>query len=390
MNRGDRPGVLLLDAGERSAVAASESLVRAGYRVGTASSQHPAPAGWSRFSERRFRLPNPRASATEFASRVATIAAMGAYLTVLPCSEGSLWAISAGRETFEGGGVTLGLPERRTVERCTDKVLLSELAGEAGLSSPETVLCHGSAEAAAAAETFGYPVVMKPVRTVFEADEETRHLASALIDDRDSLEARVSEAGVSCLIQRREVGSIVSIGGVFADGRLLATACSRYIRTWPVEAGPAAFSESIEAPPGLRDSVARLLGLLGWQGIFELELIERGRGDFAVLDFNPRIYGSMALAVRAGAPLAAVWCDWLLKGEAAEISARPGVKYRWEDADLRNALRCLREGHPGRAASILTPAHGVAHAYFRWYDPAPMGVRLLRPLGKLIRTKTPA
>jgi predicted ATP-grasp superfamily ATP-dependent carboligase len=383
MSRAAKPGVLLIDAGERSAVAACESLVRAGYRVGTASSQNPAPASFSRFSERRFGLPNPRAAVAEFASRVATIATIGAYQTVLPCSEGSLWAISSSREPFEGTGVDLGLPERRTVAACTDKTKLIAAAAEVGLSAPETVVCESEAEALAATESFGYPAVLKPIRTVFEADEETRHLASALVENRAELEAGLGEAGIPCLLQRRETGQIVSVGGVFADGRLLATACSRYLRTWPAEAGPVAFSESIEAPPELREAVSGLVEGLGWQGIFELELIERGPGDYAVLDFNPRIYGSMALAVRAGAPLAAIWCDWLLKGETADVSARPGVRYRWEDADLRNALRCLREGRPRQAAAILTPSRGVAHAYFRWYDPLPLAVRALRPLRKL-------
>lgn len=381
VKRATDPGVLIVDAGERSAVAACESLVRAGYRVGTASSQHPAPADWSRFSERRFRLPNPRVAPRDFAAQVAAIAVADAYLTVLPCSEGSLWAISNNREQFDSDReVTLGLPDRKTVERCTDKTELAALAVDAGLSTPETVICTDPTEALAAAERFGFPAMLKPRRTVFREGDETRHLASSLVDGPQSLEGRLSEAGLPCLIQRREKGSIVSVGGVFADGRLLATACSRYLRTWPAEAGSVSFSRSIEVPERLHDSVTRLLGSLGWEGIFELELIEQGEGDYAVLDFNPRIYGSMALAVKAGAPLPAVWCDWLLKGQDASLTARPGVFYRWEDADLRNALRRLREGHPGQAASILRPRRGVAHAYFRWHDPLPLAVRALRPL----------
>jgi predicted ATP-grasp superfamily ATP-dependent carboligase len=373
------PGVLIVDAGERSAVAACESLVRAGYRVGTASGRYSAPAGWSRFSEHRFRLPNPRLAAADFAARVAAIAIGHAYQTVLPCSEGSLWALANNREQLDGSGVALGMADRGTVERCTDKAALVAFAVDAGLGAPETVVCDNGDEALAAAERFGFPAVLKPRRTVFREGDETRHLASALVDGPRSLEAQLARAGTPCLVQRRESGSIVSVGGVFADGRLLATACSRYLRTWPAEAGPVSFSRSIEAPEPLLDSVVRLLGSLGWEGIFELELIERGEGDYAVLDFNPRIYGSLALAVKAGAPLPAVWCDWLLKGKDASLAARPGVYYRWEDADLRNFLRCLRDGRPGRAVSILRPRRGVAHAYFRWHDPLPLAARALSP-----------
>jgi predicted ATP-grasp superfamily ATP-dependent carboligase len=380
-------GVLVVDAGERSAVAACESLARAGYRVGAASSQWPAPAGWSRFCNARFDLPNPRQDPRRFAAAVAEIAAAASFATVLPCSEGSLWALSAAREQFKESEMRLGLPPAAAVERCTDKRELVERAGEAGLGAPQTAVCNALAAALAAAEDFGYPAVVKPLRTVFEEGGETRHLASALVVDGDALAQRVGQAGLPCLVQRRETGPVLSFAGVFADGRLMASVCSRYLRTYPLEAGPVAFSRTFAPEPAALAAVERLVGSLGWEGIFELEAIERGPGDYAVLDFNPRIYGSLALAVKAGASLPAVWCNWLLKGEAADLAARPGVYYRWEDADLRNALRCLKSGRGAEAAAILRPRRGVAHAYFRAYDPLPLAVRLARPLNQLRRAR---
>lgn len=381
------PGVLVVDAGERSAVAACESLARAGYRVGAASSQWPPPAGWSRFCEARFALPNPRQEPRRFAARVAEVAAERGFHTALPCSEGSLWAISSHRGEFDGSGVELGLPPTAAVSRCTDKRELVERAEAAGLGAPETAVCGDRAEALAAAQRFGYPAVVKPLHTVFEEGGETRHLASALVDDPAALHAQLEQAGTPCLVQRREDGPVVSFAGVFAGGRLLASACSRYLRTYPLEAGPVAFSRSFQPSPETLAAVGRLVASLGWEGIFELEAIERRPGDYAVLDFNPRIYGSLALAVKAGAPLPAIWCDWLLKDRAAEAAARPGVYYRWEDADLRNAGSRLRAGEPSQAAAILRPRRGVAHAYFRWYDPLPLAVRLARPLHRLRRRR---
>jgi predicted ATP-grasp superfamily ATP-dependent carboligase len=383
MPAAEEPGVLLLDAGERSAVAACESLSRAGYRVGTASSQWPAPAGWSRFSERRFLLPNPRQAARRFASTVAAIAVAGGYQLILPCSEGSLWAISSERDEFDGTEVSLALPPAETVARCTDKAELVSRAGSAGLGAPETAVCASREEASTAAARFGFPAVVKPMRTVFEEGGEARHLASSLIADEQELEQQLEVAGLPCLIQHREQGPVVSFAGVFAEGRMMASACSRYIRTWPPEAGPVSFSHTFAPEPETLAAVGRLVAALGWEGIFELEAIERGPADFAVLDFNPRIYGSLALTVKAGAPLPALWCDWLLKGRSADVAARPGVSYRWEDAELRNAMRCLRSGHPGEAFAILRPRRDVAHAYFRWYDPLPLAVRAARPLNRL-------
>lgn len=387
MQRADDPGVLVIDAGERSAVAACESLARAGYRVGAASSQWPAPAGWSRFCEARFRLPNPRLEPDALAATTARIATERGYDTVLPCSEGSLWAISSRRKAFAGTPVVLGLPDQAVVERSTDKSALIEAAVAAGLGAPETVVCTDIAAAHAAVETLDYPAVLKPLRTVFTKAGETRHLASGLVRSPAELEEALDASGMPCLLQRRERGPVVSFSGVFADGRLMALVGSRYIRTWPPDAGPVSFSRSFAVGPELQASLATLVASLGWEGIFELEAIERGDSDYAVLDFNPRIYGSLALAVRAGAPLPAVWCDWLLKGKEAEVVARPGVYYRWEDADLRNALRAVTTGKAGGAMEILRPRRGVAHAYFRWYDPVPLAIRLARPLNRLRRAR---
>jgi predicted ATP-grasp superfamily ATP-dependent carboligase len=379
MRREAAPGVLIVDAGERSAVAACECLARAGYRVGTASSQRRAPASWSRFSSARYALPNPRADGPRFAERVAAIAAADGYATALACSEGSLWALSNNREAFDDG-IDLGLPPAQAVERCTDKLALTEAAGAAGLAAPETIACDSAEEALAAAQRLGFPVVLKPLRTVFAHGEETVHLASSLVADAASLDTALSASGFPCLVQRRETGAMLSVAGVIADGRLLAATASRYLRTWPPDGGPVSFSRSLEQPAPFLESVARLAHAIGWNGIFELELIELADGRPAVLDFNPRIYGSLALAVKAGTPLPAIWCDWLLKGKQSESRGRAGVFYRWEDADLRNSLRLLRAGKPGQAISVIRPRSPVAHAYFRWHDPLPAAVRALNLL----------
>jgi hypothetical protein len=204
---------------------------------------------------------------------------------------------------------------------------------------------------------------------------------SFIAHDEEALRGAVPGFGLPCLLQRFERGGLVSIAGVAAGERLLSIAFSRYIRTWPPDAGPVSFSRTDTPPSDLVQGVSTLMRSLGWQGIFELELIESDEGGFAAIDFNPRLYGSVALAVRAGAPIPAVWCDWLLEGEAAECAARAGVYYRWEEAETRNMLQRLRAGRLGEALSVIRPRRPLARAYLRWSDPGPalgMLVRLFR------------
>ena len=371
--------VLVTDAEERSAVAACESLSRANYRVGAASHLRFAPAQWSRFADARFRTPHPRISSRQFAEEVAAIARENGFATVVPGSDGSVISLSSHRELFRGVA-DLGLPSSEVVDECVSKLSLLEKAAEAGLSSPETIVCEDQEGVVAAAKQVGFPLVLKPRGTVFSHDGHLRQQVSALVWERTDLEALLPELVFPCLLQRREQGQIVSIGGVFAGGELMAAVPSRYIRTWKPDAGSVSFSETIVASPHLISCVKGLLTALRWEGIFELELIELSDGNYAALDFNPRLYGSMALAVAAGASLPSIWCDWLLKGTTAAATVRPGVFYRWDDADLRHAWIFLRRGRFAEALAVLRPRRGTAHPYLRAKDPAPGVARFLQML----------
>lgn len=372
-----KPGVLLTDAHARSTVGACEALARNGYRVGAATSDPPAPGQWSRRVSARLRLDDSRADPGRFAEQVAEAALSGGFATVLPGSDASLLAISDHREAFDVQ-VRLGLPAREVVDRCVNKVTMLADAAAAGLAAPQSIACADAEAAAATAAGLGYPVLLKPRQTVFDDGGTIRQRQTEIVANEGALRATLPGFGLPCVVQRFERGDTVSIAGVAAGDRLLALVFSRYARTWPAKAGPVSASRSEAPPAALTEQVGKLIRALGWQGIFELELIEREDGSFAAIDFNPRLYGSIALATRAGAPIPAVWCDWLLQGEAADPAARPGVYYRWEEAEARNALARLRSGRLGAALVVMRPRRPPARAYLRWTDPLPAAAMLLR------------
>lgn len=372
-----KPGVLLTDAHARSAVGTCECLARNGYRVGMATSDPPAPGQWSRHAGARFKLVNPRTEPRRFAEQVAETALLGDFATALPGSDASVLALSNHRDAL-GTAVQLGLPPREVVDRCVNKLTMLDDAAEAGLASPQSVACADAAEARATAARLGYPVLLKPRQTVFDDQGGLKQRQTLIAEDEAALLEALPEFGLPCLLQSFERGAVVSIAGVAAGDRLLAIVFSRYLRTWPPQAGPVSFSHTEAPPPRLVERVGKLVRTLGWQGIFELELIERPDGDFAAIDFNPRLYGSIALAGRAGAPIPAVWCNWLLRREIEECHPAARVYYRWEEAEVRNALRSLQEGRLRKMLSVIRPRRPLARAYFRWSDPGPAIAMLLR------------
>ena len=176
-------------------------------------------------------------------------------------------------------------------------------------------------------------------------------------------------------MQECVTGTVHSCAGVRWGGRIVALALARYVRTWPPDAGNAAFAETVSVPPGLGDRVDALLDAVGWEGIFELELLKTADGRFVAIDLNPRPYGSLALAIRAGADLPAVWASCLRGAPPPPVTAAAGVRYRWEDAELRGLAHELRHGRLRTAAAITRPRRGTVHPHLSWEDPGPMVVR---------------
>jgi predicted ATP-grasp superfamily ATP-dependent carboligase len=350
-----------------------------GYEVGGVAHDRMAPGFWSRAVAERRLAPDPRCEVGRFVAALETLVRSGRYDVLLPGTDAALLAVSRHRGRL-APHVRLGLAGEDVVERALDKAYLGREAALVGLAPPEGPVCTGAEEALSAARELGFPVIVKPVHTVVERAGAMIRSSSLLARDPDTVASAARALG-RCIVQRRVDGRVISFAGVASGGRLLATAVSRYLRTWPPEAGNAAFSQTIPSPAGLAERVRELVARLGWEGMFELELIEQGDGRVAAIDFNPRIYGSLSLAVAAGVALPTIWCARLLGEPTAGSLQRDGARYRWEDGDVRHAAWRLRHGGLGSALAVLRPRRDVTHAYFRVRDPGPClarGIQMAR------------
>jgi predicted ATP-grasp superfamily ATP-dependent carboligase len=367
--------VLVTDQHERSGLAVARSLHAAGFRVTAVAPRLNAPGLWSRAARRRQLVTPAAESADDFVHGLEQILRAHRHGLLIAVGDDSLAVISRQRARLEPL-VTLGLPAAEVVERALDREVMASLAADAGFSPPPEIACSDGDQAVAAARSIGFPVLVKPWATVASHGSVTERRASRLARDESSVRDAARSLGPS-VVQAFLGGSIVSFAGVAAEGGLLAYVASRYLRTWPVQAGNASYSEVFAPSAELVGSVTAFVTALGWEGMFELELIERSDG-YRAIDFNPRPYGSLALALAAGVPLPAIWARHCLGLPPGVFTARAGVRYRWEDGDFRHILWQVRRGRGRGAAVELLGRRGVTHAYFRLADPGPLGARAVQ------------
>ena len=336
--------VLVLDPGDghgRSALAAVRALASGGYRPVVGTWGRASLAAASRASAHAVELPAPEDPG--FTAAVAGTAEASGALTVFPSSDSALRA--------------LGSPGNELV----DKARLAERAAAIGFATPPTRTFDGGDALLDAIGSLQFPVVVKPA---FPTRPARRY---------ESPKGMNELAGVPgpLLIQPYLTGSMRAIGGVIHGGRLVVASHQRNLRTWPAECGTSSAAETLEPDVELERALVTLLD--GFEGVFQAQLA----GPY-LLDLNPRVYGSLPLAVAAGANLPAVWCDLLRGVDVSEHRARAGVRYRWIEGDVRSVWAAMRRGRlrPRDAVEALRPRRGSAHSTESLRDPVPAFVRL--------------
>ena len=299
----------------------------------------------------------------------------GGYDAVIPGTDDDLMLLA---QVFEGAPPP-GVPSVATATAVLDRDRIASAARAAGLDWPDLIACSDAAEVREACGAVGLPVMVKPVHVVATEDGQAARRGAVLAADEPAAIEAAAQLGWPVHVQKVIRGSLGSVCGLVIEGELVACVAAENARIWPVEAGNASAAITVVPPAEIAAAVSPMLRDLGYDGIFQLECLTRPDGSIAPVDLNPRPYGSLALAIAAGADLPGLWVDWLVAGRrpAAPVIGRAGVRFRWEAYEARHLLRALHDGDLTTAASLLRPHRGTTHLLYSVRDPGPAAYAFL-------------
>jgi predicted ATP-grasp superfamily ATP-dependent carboligase len=336
----------------RSTLAAVRALRMAGYHVAVTVSEPPSRAAASRFCGRV--VPVPGVEDPRYADAVRADVEAHEYVAVLPSSDAAM--------------VALDCPGRHLL----DKTTLAELAAAAGLEAPPGRTFEDAESLRVAADDIDYPCVVKPVLRTGR-----RSLSARRFDDARDLRRGADLPG-RLIVQPHVADEMHAVAGVMWRGELKVAVHQRHVRIWPPHCGDACYAITAMPDPALEEGLRRLLADV--DGIFQAEFAGR-----FLLDLNPRVYGSLPLAVSAGVNLVGAFCDLLRRADVGHVRARPGIEYHWWEGDLRHVASRWRAGDlgAGEALRALGLKTAIAGADLARWDPKPSVVRLRHVAGQL-------
>jgi len=376
--------ILITDGDERSALAAARSLGAAGHVVLVGSREGRSLAGGSRRAAGEVALPDPLLDPEGLADRVASLAAERALDVVLPMTEASLLAILPARERIPA---ILPFPSIERFRRICDKGEVFEAARRIGIAVPGERVCGSREALRAAGEAIGFPLVVKPSRSVVgAAGERVKHAVRHARDaaELESVAAGLSDSAFPVHLQERVEGPGAGVFLLPWGGRTLARFAHRRLREKPPSGGVSVYRESIALDPELEAASSRLLEAFDWEGVAMVEYKIGEAGRPYLMEINGRFWGSLQLAIDAGVDFPRLLVAAALGEPVEPVTAYlVGVRTRWLWGDADHLLQRLRRSRedlhlPADAGGRLRAVAGFVAAFaggrsevFRATDPRP-------------------
>ena len=371
----------------RHVLAAARGLVAGGWSVGLGSARRGFGAS-SHAVERWHEVPGAEIDLAGFADGVARAIEEDGYSVVFGARDVEAIALSQVRERIPA---LVPYPPHDVVLRSFDKLNLARVAAAAAIATPAPMTGVDPRMSPT-----GHVIVKARLHPVLErqgspARIEGRAVASAA--ERDGRVAEILEAGGLPLVQEHVDGTLMSLAILLgAEGEVIARAQQEAELIYPPGVGISVRATTVEIDEDLAARALSMLRDLGWRGLAQLQFLVPEDRVPRLIDFNGRFYGSLALAISAGANFPALWADAAIGRPTEHVDAAPGYRYQWLWGDLRRASVERRGGLARDLFQTIRFAPGATHSVWGRRDSAPtahyLGARLLRGLAKALPAKS--
>lgn len=374
--------VLICDARQRSALAATRALGRLGVEVITADESSPTLAGASRFSRASCVYPSPYTAPARFLDWFMLHAQQGIADIVFPMTEVTTDLLIRHRDQWPH--IILPFADISIIDRLSDKMALMRRARELAIPTPASIPVLQAGDLDGLPNGISFPVVIKPYRSrIWLGDSWLPTSVRYARNRKELLSLTQSERYLRehpFLLQQYVPGSGQGVFAIYDRGTPLAFFSHRRLREKPPTGGVSVLSESCAPPPLLLLHARRLLDDVRWHGVAMVEFKVTEDGTPYLMEINARFWGSLQLSIDCGVNFPEMLYRLACGERPAPIANYPeGRRLRWWLGDLDRLYLALKASFPKQPRSALREIMAFSaphffntrHEVFRWTDPSP-------------------
>jgi protein-tyrosine-phosphatase/predicted ATP-grasp superfamily ATP-dependent carboligase len=315
MNKGIRGRkALVLGHDTRSFLSVIRSLGRGGVEVHVAWHRGGAPLR-SRYIAEAHDIPPPAAEDESWKAPLVDLMDRERFELVIPCDDPSLFPLQRHRAELEPHG-RIYLLDDRAFAILFDKLRTTELARSVGVRVPHEIVVSGSEESERVTGSLPLPVVLKPPASFDPTEPDARRMVRKAYswDEFHAYLAEMIPRG-PVAVQENFIGEGVGVELLLDAGEPLLA--FQHVRLHePLLGGGSSYRRSVAVSPELLEASLTLMRPLKYTGVAMVEFkVEPRTGNWVLIEVNGRFWGSLPLAVAAGADFPLALFEFLVDGK---------------------------------------------------------------------------
>jgi predicted ATP-grasp superfamily ATP-dependent carboligase len=222
------------------------------------------------------------------------------------------------------------LAPAESIELAANKARMAELAARLGVPTPQTAVPGSLEEADELGKSLCYPVVIRPQRESAGRSVTYAHNKKAFLELCAPYFPPARQTADPPIVQEFIPGYGCGFFATYQNGVCKRIFMHRRIREYPAGGGVSTCAESFY-DVDLEAYGRRLLDAMSWHGIAMVEFRRDSRdGQFKLIEVNPKLWGSLDLALAAGADFPGDLCRMALGQELIYTDKyRRDLRYRW-------------------------------------------------------------
>lgn len=375
----------------RSSYTALRSLRRLGLRVAVADTSRVGMCQWSRFGEYAGRYAPFLTEPEAYVGDVVRLLDLTAAKFLLPGHDDT--EVLARYRARLPDQVLLPVASHHQLELANNKARMAELAADIGLPVPKVIQWTSFEDLERNLKIVSKPLVVKlrrgnSAKGVFypASNKEAVQLCHALVEEFDLPPNRYP------IVQDRVLGEGWGVSCLYWRGSRIASFTHRRLREKTPTGGTSTLRISARNTK-LEEYAHRLLDAMNWHGLAMVEFRYSPTSEQAwFIEVNPRLWGSIHLAVAAGVDFPALLYYAATEGpEMARRFVRPwrsGIVARWYLGDAIVAAGELAHGRLFSAFRLLLPGGSHTIDDWQWDDPGAFMGQAMNYLATFLRMRS--
>ena len=266
----------------------------------------------------------------EFVRKFKTILNEFNISVIIPMGDKDAEFISKHKDEIEKEtNARCAVPDFDVFSKAYNKSMLMELCAEYNIPHPRTAQIGDNIDEL---KDFPYPALIKPNHSV--GARGITHV-NGFDELKEKLQPVVAKYGPCTLQEFVENSEYYFNVMMYRDrhGETKNTVISKIIRFYPLAGGSSSYCYSIENPR-LEAICRELLEKLNWEGFADFDVLDAGNDNFKIVEINPRVPASVAIAEHSGVQFPQMIIADLLEEEIPVFNYKTGVSLRFLGLDI--------------------------------------------------------